>query len=315
MAYNRNKHDINTIFLRLSLGHIFPSILKKKFPMHLLYGPSDSLIQGIWTEISTEIKGKIVDEGDLISGTYQVGGASLFDAAPEVIFVPKASHLTWATSFINEIPQGYTVVLVGASAPPAMVRSEKIAVSPCYECSLEDSKMIAQRYARREGLSFAPQAFEMLAQWTREGQWAQACKNLKLCEESPISINTIEFLMNMPSEEKSTAILTGYLPHDLSSEDPLKTLRAWQRLMNQLWQFKVSLEKKMSVDQAIQELTPPLFFKHKPVLLAQHARWTMKNITQVLSTLLTQEVLLKQESSRSFAALYRILTEIRIFLK
>lgn len=282
--------------------------------MHFLYGPNEPLIHGIWTELSQNIKGKAVSEEALISGDYQIGAPSLFEAAPEVVFVPKVSHVTWATTFVDQIPSGYTAVLVGSSASPAMVRSPKIAVSSCYECPFEDSKIIAQRYAQKEGLSFGPQAFGLFAQWTREGQWAQASRNLRLCEESPLSTSTVEVLMNMPSEEKSAAIITGKIPAELGAEDPLKTIRSWQRLICQLWQFKVNLSENMTPDQSIQEINPPLFFKHKPLLMAHHSRWTVPFISHTIQHLLEQEILLKQDPARGLSALTSILLKVQNFI-
>ena len=49
------------------------------------------------------------------------------------------------------------------------------------------------------------------------------------------------------------------------------------------------MEEGQNVEQAVKGMRPPLFFKQAPIFKAQAQRWSLKNISRVLTRLMELE--------------------------
>ena len=299
--------------MKLSCAQVVPSLGEKTIRSYALYGSNAALMQGVIQEINEVFDSITVPADQLSAYRDDLETPLLFGTKPYVVLVEGSLPWSVLGPILRTWPKNYAIVVSMSTCPLPWSKYPEIAAVPCYECTLAESKTVMRRYFNREKIMLQADAFEWCALLTQSGQWRHVVRTVLLMgdTEKSVSLDDLRGLFPEPWHETSLSILQGS-QHRLSEEDmddPIKIIRAWQRLILQVWQLKQFLRTQSS-EKAMESIRPIVFFKHQSVVLKSAEKWSMMRIMRCLGQLIQTEVLVKKEPMMAKSWLLRLLHQV-----
>ncbi len=283
--------------MRLSLPGFIGALEQKSKSAYVLYGSNSLLIQGVLQEINASFSHASIAMNDL--GTYanDLDTPLLFGSKPYVIHAEGTVQWPKVGPILRAWPRNHAVVVHGPSIPLPWSKSPEIAILPCYDFTLDDSKFMIERAAKRENIVLNGQTLRLCAELTQSGQWHSVMSVLSLAalHDGTLNIDDVGDLFPQSWDETALVMLdTGRAPcWNGPVSDPIPMIRAWQRMMVQLLQYQWFLPQ-MGSEKAMTAVRPSVFFKHKaPLIKASHA-WSKNRIIRCLSQLMSAELAVKK---------------------
>src|SRR5690606_28264096 len=80
-------------------------------------------------------------------------------------------------------------------------------------------------------------------------------------------------------------------------ESAVRILRSLQKYFNRLYMTRLRMDQGSSMDSAMGQLKPPIFWKNKAPFQSQVSGWTTLSLEQALTLLTTAEAKCKQTGS------------------
>jgi hypothetical protein len=285
--------------MKISITQLLPCIMRKKYKGYVLYGHNEPLIHGVLREVRENVACEMVSEERIQNEGLQLLSPCLFGQTSELIVVSSVKQVAWYGPLIKHSEASKAILIVLSSpCPMPFIQALDIAVVACYECALEDSKFIMQRYAQRYCFKLSPEVLDLCAHMGKDGNWAEMAKMLS-CQSEPITEELLNILWTKPVDESfATLFLEGVSFFSLDDIEPMKVLRAWQRLLLQMWQLKL-LMRHDEPKKALTLVKPVIFFKHVPLILKKLPLWTCERFAFALKMLLECEKNCKQDLGRA----------------
>ena len=286
--------------MRLSLTDFMGALEQKKCSAYVLYGTNSRLIQGILQEINASFSHASISVKDLGSYANDLDTPLLFGHKPYVIHAEGSIQWPIVGPILRAWPRNHAVVAHVPSIPLPWSKSPEIAIIPCYDFTLEDSKFMVMRVAKRENLVLDQNTVRLCAELTQNGQWHSIMSVLSLAALNDRSLNTedVHHLFSESGDDAVLAILNAGRVACWSSpvSDPIPLIRSWQRLMMQLLHYQYFLPQ-MGSEKAITAIRPSVFFKHKTALIKASQSWSKPRIIRCLNQLLISEMAVKKNQT------------------
>jgi hypothetical protein len=283
--------------VRLSLPGFIGALERKSKSAYVLYGSNSLLIQGVLQEINASFSHASVAMNDLGAYANDLDTPLLFGAKPYVVHAEGTIQWPKVGPILRAWPRNHAVVVNGPSIPLPWSKSPEIAILPCYDFTLDDSKFMVARVAQRENIVLNDQTLRLCAELTQWGQWHSMMSVLSLAalHDGTLSMDEVGDLFPQSGDETALVILdTGRAPcWSGPVSDPIPMIRSWQRMMVQLLQYQYFLPQ-LGSEKAMDAVRPSVFFKHKNPLIKASCAWSKSRIIRCLSQLMNAEVAVKK---------------------
>jgi len=110
--------------------------------------------------------------------------------------------------------------------------------------------------------------------------------------------NTSELVDNcLAKNTKKTATILN--ENNYSNEDCILIVRTFLNKTKRLLKLKEEVKNNISIDQAITNFRPPIFWKDKEIIRQQMTQWTLEKINKMIINIIEIELLIKKNSSNS----------------
>ena len=296
--------------MRLSLPGFIGALEQKSMSAYVLYGSNSLLIQGVLQEINASFSHASIGINDLGAYANDLDTPLLFGRKPYVVHAEGTIQWPKVGPILRAWPRNHAVVLNGPSIPLPWSKSPEIAILPCYDFTVDDSKFMVARVAQRENILLNDQTLRLCAELTQSGQWHSVMSVLSLAalHDGPLNIDDVRDLFPQSWDETALVILDTGRAACWSGpvSDPIPMIRTWQRMMVQLLQYQWFLPQ-MGSEKAMDAVRPSVFFKHKtPLIKASHV-WSKNRIIRCLSQLMIGEMAIKKNQTPIATLLDRLM--------
>lgn len=296
--------------MKLSLPGFIGALEQKSGSAYVLYGSNSLLIQGVLQEINASFSHASIGINDLGAYANDLDTPLLFGRKPYVVHAEGAIQWPKVGPILRAWPRNHAVVLNGPSIPLPWSKSPEIAILPCYDFTLDDSKFMVARAAQRENIQLNSQTLRLCAELTQSGQWHSVMSVLSLAalQDGTLNMDDVGDLFPHPWDETALVILDAGRSACWSGQisDPIPMIRTWQRLMVQLLQYQHFLAQ-MGSEKAMDAVRPSVFFKHKIPLIKASAAWSKTRIIRCLSQLMVGEMAIKKNQTPIATLLDRLM--------
>ena len=110
--------------------------------------------------------------------------------------------------------------------------------------------------------------------------------------------NTSELVDNcLAKNTKKTATILN--ENNYSNEDCILIIRTFLSKTKRLLKLQEEVKNNISIDQAITNFKPPIFWKDKEIIRQQMTQWTLEKINKMIINIIEIELLVKKNSSNS----------------
>ena len=110
--------------------------------------------------------------------------------------------------------------------------------------------------------------------------------------------NTSELVDNcLAKNTKKTATILN--ENNYSNEDCILIIRTFLNKTKRLLKLQEEVKNNTSIDQAIANFKPPIFWKDKEIIRQQMTQWTLEKINKMIINIIEIELLVKKNSSNS----------------
>ena len=296
--------------MRLSLGQIMSALEQRTFSAYVLYGSNTPLIQGILQEINASFPYETIEMRDLSAYREDLETPLLFGHKPYAVHVEGVINWPKIGPILSAWPRNHAILVHAPSIPLPWSKKSEIAILPCYDCSLEESKRMVSRALMREKIHLDPQALRLCAELTQSGQWHSILSVLSLASEDNGSINPNDLHQLFPETwgETGLSILDAAGSTFLQDPivEPLQVIRSWQRIMLQLYQYQHFLPN-LGPDGALEAIRPHVFFKYKVPLTQAAVSWSKMRVIRCLGQLIQGEIAIKKNMDQASRVLNQLL--------
>ncbi|ETZ05223.1 MULTISPECIES: hypothetical protein [Holospora] len=314
--------------MKIALHEFFPSFKDKIYQAFLLYGNKPNLIENVINELQNlDLRFIRTQDAEFWDQHTSLCAPTLFNVGRTVILVQEVPEKKFSSyqSVLNALPENIQLILTSSQFRQHSLwvknfqQSPVRALVPSYEASLDQSITILKRCLEVCQVPLSGQYLKTVAQWVQEGDWVSTAKTLKLLyqakNKNAIQQEDLEQLFHhivmnveeifLPLLNKPDITVIEYLRHN---DQKLKWVRAWQKLVWQCWQLKVSLEQYKKTHKEAQEkisaqhiaklatqLDPPIFFKHLPFVQNHISKWSLEFLEKRMDALYDLEVNIKKD--------------------
>ena len=286
--------------MRLSLPGFISALEKKSSSAYVLYGSNSLLIQGVLQEINASFSHETIGINDLGAYANDLDTPLLFGCKPYVVHGEGTIQWPKVGPILSAWPRNHAVVVHVPSIPLPWSKSPEIAILPCYDFTLDDSKFMVARAAKRENILLNGQTLRLCAELTQSGQWHSVMSVLSLAalQDGTLHMDDVGDLFPQSWDETALVILDTGRAACWSGpvSDPIPMIRSWQRIMVQLLQYQYFLPQ-LGSEKAMDALRPSVFFKHKIPLIKASQAWSKARIIRCLSQLMIGEMAVKKNQT------------------
>ncbi len=292
----------------------------KPFSAALIYGPDAGLIR----ERTQQIIHKLVPDAanpfsyqELSDEDLKSDPARLADECASlsltgerrVVYMRNAAdrHTKLIEACLPSLgPQCYLLATAEELGPRSSLRllfeqQKQLAALPCYHDEGADLHTLIQAHLQRHRLAADRDAISYIAAHAGNDRAVTVSELEKLAlyaaDQSKITLEDVMRLMNDNSQndiddvasavaDRNAVIVTQKLSILLrDGTQPIAILRMAQKYFQRLYQLAVSMENGKTLDQAVAELRPPVFFRQQPVLKQQARFWNRARAARALQVL------------------------------
>ena len=189
--------------------------------------------------------------------------------------------------------------------------SKNFGVSACYQDNeISIKNIIAKKLEGYRGLS--PQILNFIIENTglnRERVNNEISKIMSFFQDKKIDPEKIQILLNLGTNEDFNALRdealngnkkkTNQLLADtvFENEDNVYYLNSINQRIRKLYEVSNLKKGKDNIENIINSLKPPIFWKDKPIIIGQSIKWDKNKISKALETTYDVEIKLKTNSS------------------
>jgi DNA polymerase-3 subunit delta len=311
----------------------------------LLYGPDAGLVRERLTAATKAIAGDASDPfrvAELSPSTLKDDPARLADEAASmaltggqrvVRILNAPDSLAGLIGDFLAKPVGDALVIVTAAelGPKSPLRKlfeeeAKAAAVACYADEGQGLDSLITQHLAKQNIRIHPEALQMLA--GRLGSDRMMVRSeldkLTLYIGSAGTIGPEDILAAMgdgaeaTQDELSMAVMSGRQAEAQTAlerllregTNPVGILRAVGRHIQKLHSASGQLQKGKSPEQAVDGLRPPVFFKHKPLMIQQLRGWPSERLAQAMEMLVQAEIDCKSTGMPAEAICGRTLMQI-----
>ena len=120
----------------------------------------------------------------------------------------------------------------------------------------------------------------------------------------------LDDLVNAVADKNLAALEKNLMLLLREGNQPVAYLRALQRYFNRLYSLRSLVNAGMGIDEVVQGVRPPVFFRQVPILTRHLQSWSLENITRALSLLVSAELACKSSDIPPIPASSRYLLQI-----
>lgn len=291
----------------------------------LIYGPDTGLVAERSVKLALQVVADIHDPFSVAYPTasqlnehptllYDGLHAINFLGGRRLVWVKEADHdITAAVKAAVEAPaEGFLLLSAGDLSNKSSLRllaetHPRIATIPCYVEEGAALEQLIGRELRARGFTIGSDALELLSDILPGDRQMMKSELDKLMiymgEEKSILLSHVEQVVHSNGEADFQAIVnaaaSGNLKlltkqlydFQLESGQPVAILRSAIYYFTRLYQLRGHIDHGASIDSAIQQLRPPVFFKQKPLLRTHLQRFShIGQISSILSLLYQAEL-------------------------
>lgn len=219
---------------------------------------------------------------------------------------------------VDPLPEAYLLVTAGELSPRSALRASfeahpKLAALPCYKDEERSLQQLVRQGLDNAGIRYTREVIDYLAQNMGSDRrvtlneidkivlYAGDAKEIRLDEAMLLVGNSAELGLDDICEAAAGAEflrLERSINKTLSEGgQPIMVLRSVQRYFQRLQVLEAHLSAGATVDEAIAQLKPKVFFRQEPVLKRHSARWKRQAIQHALRELLEAERICKEAGS------------------
>jgi hypothetical protein len=277
--------------MKVAFTDLAPGLRSKKFRVGVVYGSHASLIQAVVDEACQHCTHQTLTLVQAEGLWRHPPGPSLFgETTPYLTVISSATVTAAVMDCLNHWPESLALLALVGSCPPTLIKHPTMAAVACYECSLQESRVMIQRAC--QGIVMTPEALSWAAHATRDGQWLGLASTLSLIPQRPVTQEMVQMLVQDPEEDWILPLFDGGACSRAfrSQEDPMKIVRTWQRLLAQAWQLKYLGAERSD------QVYPAIFFKHVPWLKKAGQKWSLAHIMVLWERCYDLEKIAKQDA-------------------
>jgi DNA polymerase-3 subunit delta len=206
-------------------------------------------------------------------------------------------------------------------------KEPECAAVACYRDEARDVQEVIRRTLTAAGVQLDREAMEYLTQQLGNDRYVTYQELEKLItyagEGKRLSVQDIKVLVDYNREtnmddlvnavaDRNPAVLDAMLMHLVrEGTQPIVYLRALQRYFNRLYAIRAQMAgQRMSAEQVVQSLRPPVFFRQVPILTLHIQQWGQEQIVRALQLLVSAELACKTSDMPIHAASGRKLLQI-----
>lgn len=245
-----------------------------------------------------------------------------FGGGRRVVWVQDATDgLTkeWKEILEQQCWGGFVLISADELGPRSSLRllsesHQQVATIACYNDQPQDIANLIQTMVRASQKSMTPDALrwlqnhlgndrlltrqelEKLLLYKGDGQDIIDLDDVQTVV-SDVKQLGMDMLCHAVAERRLVEALPIYQDLIVNEEEPIALVRSLSRHFNRLLQVKTLMQQGKAVEQALQALQPPLFFRDKPRFVKQLQLWTIDQLMDFLQTCQTTEWSCKQTGS------------------
>lgn len=197
----------------------------------------------------------------------------------------------------------------------------------CYKDEARDVQEVVRKTLGAAGVQIDREAMDYLVQQLGNDRYVTYQELEKLVtyagDEKRLTVKDIRVLVDYNRETNMDDLVNAVADRNVVALDamlmlllregtsPVVYLRALQRYFNRLYGIRAQMAaERMSADQVVQSLRPPVFFKQVPILTRHIQQWGSEQIVKALQLLVTAELACKSSDVPAAPASSRKLFQI-----
>ena len=315
-----------------------------KYNFYLLYGENSGLKKDIRDMIKMAVKQKNdnieilsfyeteIINNDEIFFNFIYSGSLFSNKKIITIFEATDKIIKKITSAYSKYPENvFIIIFSNILEKKSKLRnffetSEKTICIPCYLDSEKELEIIAQSEFRKNNISLSREAINLVIEKSNSDR-----ANLKneidkiksyAINKKKIELNEIKSLINFTGDYKSDFLVNECLCGNVSqykkiiSELYINTvnqiflLRILSNKVQRLLTIKEQINKSNNLDNLINVLKPPIYWKEKPVVKKQLSIWSLADLKKIINGINNTELLCKKNPQISKVIFFDFFLEI-----
>jgi len=315
-----------------------------KYNFYLLYGENSGLKKDIRDIIKMAVKQKndnieilsfyeteiVNNEENFFNFIYS---GSLFSNKKIVnIFEATDKIIKKITSVYSEYPENvFIIIFSNILEKKSKLRNffetnKKTICIPCYLDSEKELEIIAQSEFRKNNISLSREAINLVIEKSNSDR-----ANLKneidkiksyAINKKKIELNEIKSLINFTGDYKSDFLVNECLCGNvfqykkiiselyINTVNQILLLRILSNKVQRLLTIKEQINKSNNLDNLINVLKPPIFWKEKPVVKKQLSIWSLTDLKKIIGGINNTELLCKKNPQISKAIFFDFFLKI-----
>lgn len=290
----------------------------------LVYGPDSGLVQEHGKAIRTKILGEKPDEFAFIEmdgQRLQEDPSLLADelrtvymlADKRLIFIRDASDklLPAIENSLEHWHGGVFLLLAAGELPPRsslrawFEKAGNAAALPCYHDDVRSLRQLIQQTFTQWAIRADAETIDYLVQQLGNDRRVTLNELEKIClfagKQGQLDVESARQLVDYNRESQFDDMAASLADRNLAALEkelqlaaqeqlsPVSYLRALQRYFNRLYYVRSLVDGGQPLDEAIQELKPPVFFKELPRFTRHAGQWDTASLAMALQRLVQAE--------------------------
>jgi DNA polymerase III subunit delta len=311
----------------------------------LLYGPDGGLVRERGKRIAKALLGALADdpfaktelsEAELLADPAKLAdelGAVSMMAPKRVLMIRGGDKLT---GIIDDAKAAlhkdcYLIVLGDDLASRSSLRAwfekePQAAAIACYKDEVRDVQQVVRERLEGAGIRAPRDVLDYLVGQLGNDRYVTYQELDKIItyagEEKTLTLAQAQELVDYNRDTNLDDMVNAVANRNLAALDktvnqllregtqPVAYLRALQRYFNRLYYIRAQAAQGISIEQVIEGLRPPVFFKQKPLLTRHAIEWSTTAIHKALKLLIEAELACKSSDIPAVAVSNRKLLQI-----
>jgi DNA polymerase-3 subunit delta len=205
-------------------------------------------------------------------------------------------------------------------------KNKKTICIPCYLDSERDLKTIAQLELKKDNITLSQEAINLIIEKSNSDRDNLRNEIEKVSAYSlnkkKIELYEVESLINFSGDYKSDIFINECLCGNIkqfkkiiselysSTVNQILLLRILSNKIQRLLKIKTGDGKTKNLDEIVNNIKPPIFWKEKPLVKAQLSIWSLGDLTKIISEINNTELLCKKNPQISKIIFFNFFSEI-----
>ncbi len=304
----------------------------------LIYGENDGLKKEIRTEISRQFQGKEVnyDENEIIKNFDEfanlIKNHSLFDDK-KIITINRCTEKISEIIFelINYKIDDVIIIETGILEKKSKLRSffeksKEFVIIPTYKDEYQSLAGIARDFFLKNKINISQETINLLVSRCNGDRGYLKLELSKISnyitDKKNISLKEIYTLTNLCENYTATELVDSSLAKNFqktcsilnegnySQEDAFLILRIFLQKSKRILSVLDKINDGKSIDNAIQDYKPTIFWKDKPIIKQQIQLWKYDKMQEIISKINSLEIMIKKNNLLSIILLKDFIYEI-----